>query len=217
MKILCVPDVHGTKFWKQAQERIDEFDKIIILGDLVDSWTNKQPDQKYNLAKIISFKRNNSDKVDLLWGNHDISYYLDERCSGYQYEQSFDYYDIYNINKHLFQAVAIYKNYIFSHAGVSQWWLNRTGVKSVNEINQLFLEHPNYFRFVGPESSGDNVFEGPFWVRPNSLRQVAVESYNQIIGHSECHNPPETFETYNGDKITIIDSPKHNYLHEIEI
>jgi hypothetical protein len=183
----------------------------------VDNWKNKWPDQGYNLGHIISFKRKNPEKVKLLFGNHDTSYYLDERCSGFQPDHEFDIFDLININKHLFDVVYIEKNYIFSHAGVSSVWMKCAGIKSPEEINQLFLERPNFFRWVGPNGYGNNVNEGPLWIRIPALQQSAVNGYNQVFGHSETKNPPEEFESVNGDKLICIDSGSHDYIYEMEI
>ena len=39
MKILCIPDVHCRKFWRQAViSNIGNVDKIIFLGDYLDPY-----------------------------------------------------------------------------------------------------------------------------------------------------------------------------------
>ena len=37
-KILIIPDVHGRTFWHYAKDHVDEYDKIIFLGDYLDPY-----------------------------------------------------------------------------------------------------------------------------------------------------------------------------------
>jgi hypothetical protein len=217
MKIAVIPDIHGSHHWKKIMSHVNDFDKIIFMGDEFDTWTNVWPDQMDNALELIFFKKEYPDKVDLLWSNHAISYYLDEQCSGYQLHHAVDIKEFYNKNKNLYQAISIYGKTIFAHGGVSKEWMHCAGIKSVEEINQLFLERPNFFRWVGPSGFGENENEGPLWIRPNSLAKTAVDGYDQIVGHTEPEDPPYILEAKNEQTITVIDSPKHNYIHKIEI
>ena len=36
--IAIIPDVHGRRFWTQIKNRVDDFDKIIFLGDYLDPY-----------------------------------------------------------------------------------------------------------------------------------------------------------------------------------
>jgi hypothetical protein len=211
--------VHGSHWWQNIIPRKDDFDKIIFLGDLVDCWEPEYPDHLINICKIFDFKKENSEKVEILLGNHSTSYILNEQCSGYQYHHSFDIKEVYNKHKELYNIIYIYKNYIFSHAGVSELWMRNCKIKSPEEINQLFKEKPNFFRWVGPNYYGDSPHEGPLWIRPNSLIKSAVKSYTQICGHSEFDEIewPIKFKNINEDDLIFIDTPKHNHIYEIEI
>jgi predicted MPP superfamily phosphohydrolase len=217
MKIIAIPDVHGTHHWEKAKERINDCDKIIFVGDYVDNWVNEWPDQMDNLLNIIEFKKQNADKVVLLWGNHDTSYYLGEHCSGHQPAHDIDLAEVFRLNKDIFDVIHIESGYLFAHGGVSTRWMKCAGIKDVSEINQLFKEKPNYFRWVGPNGYGDNLNEGPLWIRPRSLTQMAVKGYIQVVGHSEV-NKITYMNTMNGkDQLIIIDSKDHSNLFELEI
>jgi hypothetical protein len=217
MKIICVPDIHGFNHWKKVIPLVNKVDKIIFLGDYVDSFKNKWPEQIKNLYAIFRFKRENTNKVDILLGNHDTSYILEEHCSGFQPEHEFDIYEAFNINKHLYQIISIYDNYLFSHAGVSAEWMYCAGIKDVNEINQLFLERPNFFRWVGPDGAGRNNSEGPLWIREN-LCCCNVKGYNQIVGHTEIleKNSSLILRGINNEKLIYIDTPSHNTIISID-
>jgi len=85
-KILCIGDVHGRKFWRQAiADNIRNVDKVIFLGDYLDPYPEEimmVPElmecndfyDSYNLLNmlndIIGLKKNEPDKYILLTGNH---------------------------------------------------------------------------------------------------------------------------------------------------
>jgi hypothetical protein len=217
MKLMIIPDIHGTTFWKQVVPKKDDYDYIVFLGDLPDNWVNKWPEQMDNIKEIIQFKKDNMDKVKLLWGNHCTSYYLGEHCSGFQPEHDIDLKEIFTLNKDLFDVVFITNGYLFAHGGVSTRWMKAASIKDVSEINELFKVRPNYFRWVGPNGYGDNLNEGPLWIRPRSLSQVAVRGYIQVVGHTEV-NEITYMNTINGkNEIILIDSKDHSHLFELTV
>ena len=76
-KLLVFGDIHGRLFWKEpANKLIDEIDKIIFLGDYLDSYPDEwddnhtRQDDINNFLEIIDFKTKYNDKVILLLGNH---------------------------------------------------------------------------------------------------------------------------------------------------
>jgi len=210
LKIAVVSDIHQTSYWKYTIGQINDFDKVIFLGDEFDCWDNVWPLQMDNALEIIQFKKQYPDKVDLCWSNHAISYFLDERCSGYQYHNSLDIKEFYRLNKSLYNVVYIYDNWIFSHGGVSLRWMQCCALNDVNEINQLFRERPNYFRWVGPDGYGNNPNEGPLWIRPKALIKNSVQGFNQVAGHTENSEP--LIEKKNNQTFVFCDTPDHNYL-----
>lgn len=75
MKIIVNPDVHGRHFWEESAKLINEMDKIIFLGDYFDPYDFEKISVKEaikNFKKILEFKKNNIDKVILLFGNHKL-------------------------------------------------------------------------------------------------------------------------------------------------
>jgi len=218
MKICIVPDIHGTEHWKKIRtpEAIERFDKIVILGDEFDHWTIGYNRQISNARQIIKFKMKNPEKVCLCWANHAISYYLNETCSGHQDLFAYEIEEFYRQHKHLFEVVYIFDNWIFSHAGVSKEWMKCCGIKEPDKINDLFKSRPNFFRWVGPDNFGNNLNEGPLWIRPPALIKTAIDKHNQIVGHTENFESPRIFESKQNTKIVCIDSPKHDCLVELD-
>jgi len=214
MKVAVVSDVHQTDYWRKIISQKDDFDKIIFLGDEFDCWDNRWPFQMNNAEDIVSFKKNSPEKVDLCWSNHAISYFLDERCSGYQNEHARDIKDFYNKYQELFNPIYIYDNWIFSHAGVSAEWMRRCGINELSEINPLFKGKPGFFRWTGPNDFGNNSNEGPLWIRPEALIINHVSKFNQVAGHTESIEPKITKK----DKQIFVfcDTYEHNYLTVID-
>ena len=71
---------------------------------------------------------------------------------------------------------------LFSHAGVSQVWLDDLGY-DVNEpleeyINNMWLYKPIAFVFNGSNPYGDDIQQTPTWIRPRSLMKANYNSTN---------------------------------------
>ena len=214
MKICVIPDIHQSTHWKKVD--IDAVDKVIFLGDYFDCWENKWPGQIDNFKAIIRLKKKNVDKVDVLFGNHDTSYLLNEQCSGYQPHHALDIEKAIKTAFKYMQVVAIYDGWLFSHAGVSYKWMKCAGIKSVEDINQLFTQKPNYFRWVGPDGYGNNENEGCLWIRVPALMKTAVKGHNQVVGHSEMQDLIFRTSPYSKAKILCIDSYDHSNIIELD-
>lgn len=232
MKILVIPDIHGSHHWEKAKDFIKDVDKIIFLGDYVDSWENKWPDQGENLKNIFDFARANKEKVDVLWGNHDWSYVTESRygnqVSGHQHIHSSEIKALFNANLDLMKVAVNYDNWIFSHAGLTHAWITcfnydckTRGAEFPSEdlfknINWAINNHviDELFDWHGLFSScGDEPCQGPLWVRPGSLLENA-EFPMQVVGHTEVKEGIDFFvkSKEGNNKVIVIDSPSHSNL-----
>jgi len=210
MNIIVVSDVHGSEFWKSAARMVDTVDKVVFLGDYFDTWVNEWPQQMDNARGIVQLKKDYPGKIDLCWGNHDISYLLHDHCSGYQMEHDEEIIDFFKENKEFFKVVYMYDKWLFSHAGVSKRWMEEAGLKSIKSINKLFTEKGNWFRWRGPDVYGDNPNEGPLWIRPSSLIENAIKGYKQVVGHTEQPDHPKAVSETN--QFVFCDTRGHNFL-----
>jgi hypothetical protein len=138
---------------------------------------------------------------------------LDDRCSGWQHTYHHQLVDFYTENAALFEVAYIFDKWVFTHAGISADWMRLAAINDPFDINDLFRRRPNYFRFIGPDPSGDNATEGPLWIRPASLIHNRVKGWNQCVGHTENAAP----YIVNDDEIIVFtDTREHNYLTMVD-
>lgn len=196
MKYIIIGDVHGFSDWKEIIKEHPDYDKVIFVGDYLDSFTISVDDQVSNFKEILNFKKDNLDNVILLIGNHD--YHYSNRCPAYEFYSGYKnktktmVYDILNdaIANNLMQACILLENkYLISHAGITETWKNLyfpeiKENKLIDTINEYMHTNPNVFSFNGFDGYGDNRTQGPLWVRPLSLSYDKYSDYTQIVGHT---------------------------------
>jgi predicted MPP superfamily phosphohydrolase len=133
MKVLFISDIHGKTDWRWIFTQISQFDKIVFIGDYVDSFTHTSKDIEDNLRSIIALKIQYMDKVVALIGNHDYAYVFGKnRTSGFRPEEYHDLKELFEKNWHLFDVAWGYKSLtklnkrglpqytLATHAGLTQ-------------------------------------------------------------------------------------------------
>ena len=152
-KILIVPDVHGTHEWEVAKDKVSQVDYVVFMGDYFDSWENKWDDQGNNFNDICKFKRDNSDKVILLLGNHDWSYMSGtlegENCSGHQYDKVDIIRSLLYGNRDIIDLAFECDGWTFSHAGFSRNWVD---IYMKSCLHKILDEYPIKISDVNFES-----------------------------------------------------------------
>lgn len=201
MKVLSLGDTHGEPITLEiAKENFDKVDHIVFHGDYVDSFDSKWAKQKDTLEKIIEFKKEFPDKVTLLLGNHDIQYIGATICSGHQAVSYVDIQDFLNQHFDLFNAIEVIDKWIFSHAGVSEYWFNNKyghisdveyddktdPFENLEQINEHFRQKDfKCFNALGDNPYGIDRRESCFWIRPQALLTTPKLGYHQVVGHTE--------------------------------
>jgi predicted phosphodiesterase len=165
-KIAILPDTHGRQFWKTVRDHKDEFEKIVFLGDYVSPY----PDERITneaaieiLKEVVEFKKENPDKVVLLLGNHDFSYFNTEICECRTDHRNWNWLNgFYMDNIKLFDLCWEIKiggkRYFLSHAGVRKGWFDKW-VKN------------DWFKWDSEELPPDWLF--------NNMLHAAYDDYNQ--------------------------------------
>lgn len=225
MKTLVLGDIHGRLIWNNIIKK-ENPDRVIFLGDYVATHQDISADQQLsNLKDILNYKEENPDNVILLRGNHDtqhLGYYWAE-CSGWdgkvwgtmsqpEFKSRF-----LNLTQWLYIDEDL--KTIFSHAGISEVWLQNVEkyilskqgapegktinieevLKSINNIEpcDLFGFSPNW----AGDYYGNSTTQPLTWIRPETLCECNIEGWNQVVGHTPV-------------RLHIIDTGKALHLKE---
>lgn len=194
MKITILSDTHGRSFWKHIVQKENDSDVFIWLGDYFDSFDIPGVEQIYNFKQIIQFKETSEAEVIMLIGNHDVSYlpgFDGWNTSGYQAGIAPSIQQLLEENKHHLQMAYQMGSFLFSHAGLSESWLEYNkwdGELDVCEfVNMMWQYKPLSFKFNGRDPYGDDVYQTPIWIRPKSLMKDCLnfkKKYIQVVGHT---------------------------------
>lgn len=227
-KIILVPDIHGDGFWKELFDYdLDKVERIIFLGDYFDSFHISVAEQMYNFKEILALKKRYPDKVVLLIGNHDIHYITFNGCSGFCEAQKYEIKELIEdlFNNGQLKLFHFENDFLFSHAGLTQTFLNDFKLQfeiETNDIRELIeamnlhlIDYPSFFEFKRKLSGnvyGDNVFQGPLWVRPFSLINDSVD-LNQVVGHTPLPDKNIKKEiSHNNKELLFTDNEKIHIL-----
>ena len=220
MRTLVLGDIHGRTCWKDITSEQD-YDKVVFLGDYFDTHESiSYPQQIENFENVLSFKADYPEKVVLLLGNHDNSYFADERCSGYNVKYADAIKSVLHEADDLgyLQVTYIQGDILMSHAGVTEFWLHKiakcsdvTEISMKDEASLLF----NYI--MGGDTYGNSISQGPLWIRPESLLKDAVKDYRQIVGHTGFSRPVWIDGIYFNDLLPnyyiVVEEGAINYIN----
>jgi len=220
MKIITIGDLHGKDVWSTVNP--DEYDKIIFIGDYVDDFHISDALILHNLLNILEFKKKYPDKVELLWGNHELHYlfsYSGYGCSGYRQKMYPALHVLFNDNKDLFvPSYSIVKDdltYIWTHAGIHEEWYKHYFSKYVEasgigeltigeQFKAAFDKGVHYLFQVGHLRGGFKPMGGIFWLDKSLLRKDPLQGVRQIAGHSKV-SYIETIKINRLTRVTLVD------------
>ena len=228
MKIGVIPDVHGSTHWEKNIENFKDCDKIVFLGDYVDSFNEEEKGLPAlaNGKRIIEVAKSDP-RIDLLVGNHEFENYWFgcNRCSGFQMGCYEAYHQFFEENADMFKIAVEYDGWVFSHAGFTKTWVEDTmkhykerianfefADKPIEFVNALLkTRNVNHFAFSSRDITGygDSIFQGPLWVRPSALfKDYLFEK--QVIGHTETRGG-EVLCIKNKDlQVVMCDTASHS-------
>lgn len=229
MRIIAIGDLHGRSCWKEIDPAL--YDRIVFLGDYVDSLVIPAETILKNLEELIEFKVNHFEKVTLLLGNHDVQYSeypFTYTCSGFNGKYQARYTKLFRDNSALFKVAESIGDYLFTHAGVSVgfmahnlkkwseeiWTLEYDIAELLNNIHES--DYKEILHTVGKSRGGSDPFGGITWADMSETHNDYLFGYNQVVGHS----PVKRFTHY-GDiygSITYIDvKERENIDHFFQI
>lgn len=223
MKILAVGDLHGD--YKAAEAAINKicrenYDKLIFIGDYVDSSKFSIKDQLKTIEVVNEGTRHLPNYIEALIGNHDHpNYIFNVNCTNKQVEHADKIIEAFS--EGIYKVAWEYGDYLFTHAGVTNKWEKKRR-KALQEIaktskettlagllNAMYLDP--YFVYdlfdISDKRGGKEKNGGPIWADSTELYSDGLRDYNQVVGHTKVANVKRSL--YNGDTIFFI-----NCLHK---
>lgn len=199
------------------------FDIVVFLGDYVDSHLDSYTPnlQLQNLEEVLAYKNEHPENTILLLGNHDIHYlpWVYSKYSGYQVTIAPKFNNLFTqaIEARQVQMCFQSGSLLFTHAGVTRTWCDNHHIDQtnpMNDINDLLYANPEALGFISdysfgyPDPTGNNIFQSPAWVRPDSLLKDAIEGFWQIAGHTQ--QPNVSVRARGDDKFFFCDTLLHS-------
>ena len=191
-EIIAIGDVHGLDLWKKVVER-HRGAHIVFMGDYCDPYGESVHEALLdNLKEIIDLKRSEPVRITLLLGNHDLHYFNSAIPRGSRFDAAIaqELRFIFKSEKSLFCNAWQYRNILFTHAGVSQYWID-TGLchdimpDAARCLNnpELLGENPGAIYDCGRYRGGDSHFSGIFWADIEELNKLP-KGLIQVAGHN---------------------------------
>ena len=191
-EIIAIGDVHGKDLWKQVVERHKDA-HIVFMGDYCDPYKGfAHITLLNNLKEIIALKRSDPGRITLLLGNHDLHYFNSIIPRGSRFDKGIadELRNLFNREISLFCNAWQYRNILFTHAGVSQYWIDSglchnimpDAARCLNNP-ELLGEHPNSIYDCGYYRGGNSHFGGIFWADIEELNKLP-KGLIQVAGHN---------------------------------
>ncbi|CCH52167.1 metallophosphoesterase [Fibrisoma limi BUZ 3] len=216
MKLVTISDIHGRGNWVHVN--VADYDRVIFLGDYVDSHSLSDGVILNNFHQIIELRQRYPEKIVLLIGNHDAQYlhFPDYSCSGFRAAMQPTLTDLFRNHEDSFQLAYQEGNYLFTHAGVTNGWMN-SAKRQVDDAEILALlnnpetvadglnrlhQSPDFQSIlfeVAPVRGGDDPFSGPVWADRSETLTDHLTGFHQVVGHT----PISDFRTV-GDETSSI-------------
>lgn len=223
MKILVIPDIHGSTHWKKNYlENREKADACVFLGDYFDSFNESEKGISAALNMRDIFKTCSENDFILL-GNHDAAYcgfaMGSPHVSGHQYGMQC-YCEVLLENWERIKAGVKLGGWVFSHAGFSSVWLERSAFllsfRGIKEFPKDGIDFANWLienkdiRLLNYDDQdysgfGNSPTQGPLWIRPDALLDSMLYD-KQVVGHTES----AMLVQRKGKKLVIVDSPEHS-------
>ena len=191
-RIVVLGDIHGRTVWKDIIAK-EQPDQVIFLGDYVSTHEDVSDEQQVeNLKEILRYKDEHPETI-LLRGNHDMQHlgYESIEISGYFPGVALEMEQLKDEFLAKTQWIHVMGNTVFSHAGISQAWLETNGL-TLDVINSLDPSGLFGFNASDPHDfSGNSPEQPPTWIRPMALIGEMIPDYDQVVGHTpveHCFN-----------------------------
>jgi hypothetical protein len=205
MKTIIIPDVHERlDFLKAIMSFVEKDDRIIMLGDLLDSFDNT-PDLYFieNFFGYIEDNITSRHNTTMLFGNHDLPYSIYDASPRYflvsGYKPETRHYITKTVPHEFWEKFKLYttietkrKKYFISHAGFHRDKLASDDKATINNIDKncktaicnMFQTGTSHeILRAGYARCGEFPFGGLVWLDWNK-EFSPIANINQIVGHT---------------------------------
>lgn len=190
MQTMVVGDLHGK--YEIAERAIKWFNarpddsKLIFVGDYLDSYDRSVADQVTTLSLVLGACSTHNNVIGL-FGNHEMSYLHPlQRCSGYKGTTQFHVNHMKDVMEKELKYYTWAGQYLVTHAGVSQYYLDRIG-KSLDE----YLDEGKYCD-VGYARGGHAPVGGSLWCDYWEEFEP-IDNLPQVFGHT-AYRPDDEYK-----------------------
>ncbi|MDR1400433.1 MAG: metallophosphoesterase [Treponema sp.] len=215
---LAIGDIHGKPFWEHFLD--ENFTEYFILGDYFDSYGGSFKQEYANFQRLRNAAQQDS-RLKLCLGNHDYHYLkgipADERYSRFSYQHYAVIQEILEATMALFNIVYLTSDhYLLSHAGISRTFMEKAqgnGIKTPERLNAAFRQDRQLFAFDGYDLYGNDISQGPLWIRPEALKQDALPGYTHIVGHTSQDAITESLADDGVTRCVFIDTGNNKSVY----
>ena len=197
MNILIIPDVHGRTFWRYAVNVINDYDKVIFLGDYLDPYPQENISFEKalsELSEIIAFHNKYPDKVITLLGNHDLHYLFNDVIPCWRFNAMYSKQANELLNKLDLKIINIIDNYLFSHAGITNDWLKDYKISIEDLEKKPISSLISKLTAVGIKRGGRAKCGSCIWCDIEEfMLSDCNKDYYQIFGHTQLRTDPLIF------------------------
>ena len=191
-EIIAIGDIHGRQAWKEIVDLHPDA-HLVFLGDYCDPYEDfSRKELLDNLNQIIELKRKHPEHVTLLLGNHDLHYFVAGFPAGSRYDNGIanELRQIFTTERDLFVYAYETEDLLFTHAGVSQGWLDACWNRPILPSPAQCFNHPEELEdkgaalyTCGPGRMGLDPAGGIFWADEDEL-EIVPTGFIQIAGHN---------------------------------
>lgn len=189
--MIIIGDIHGDlESLKKILKKFPK-EKKLFIGDYVDSFTASNSDVRECLNLVIE----NADV--LLIGNHEFNYYngfgFSGYCTGYRESMKEEISKLLKKHWNKFKLLHydLERRLIYTHAGISQTWVDfcydgNFGVKEIknlSEINVFDLSYQHAVMMISAERGGTAQAGGPLWCDWRKEFEP-LKTFSQVMGHT---------------------------------
>lgn len=202
MKTLVIGDTHLKQ--KQILPRVDaaiaayNAQRVVFLGDYCDDWGASDSfalESLHAFADWVAERRGRGFAVDVVLGNHDMRYLMEEDGPGTQWGIMEKVHEILDGLGIVMAAEA--NGYLLTHAGVTSSWADdnfdlaawdaahASAANAARLLNEM-LADPTRWRDLDTCGAARGGFEvaGPLWADKRELAMDFLPGVNQIVGHT---------------------------------